>query len=178
MRIFVVACLLWGSCWLGHTLWPESYWHLSTLSITSAQEMRVRMPQELKTLSWEDDGWVVKQARGDNFFVDVHMKDGSSDDIHFMNTPPISLYKEILEKYKLREVEWVYGVEVQEVEGIDVYPFRFKGKKDGQDYEAIAAAYEAQGKVCVMTYIYHAGSEKAYDEVMGSIRSLEFRDRD
>lgn len=51
-------------------------------------------------------------------------------------------------------------------------------KPDGQDYEAIAAAYEAQGKVCVMTYIYHAGSEKAYDEVMGSIRSLEFRDRD
>ena len=178
MRIFVVACLMWGAYFLGNIFWPAQFWQPSVLSATRAQEMWVRMPHELKTLGWKDDGWVVKQARGDNFFVDVHMKDGSSDDIHFMNTPPISLYKEILEKYKLREVEWVYGVEVQEVEGIDVYPFRFKGKKDGQDYEAIAAAYEAQGKVCVMTYIYHAGSEKAYDEVMGSIRSLEFKDRD
>ena len=176
-RVIYLAVILLIAAGLFNIL-PASYsWNAQQIANEWNGELRVKLPEKIEIYPLNTKGWLVQQAQCGDFFFDMHSKElKGMEKNDFLTEEPPKRLMETFQQYQLEKVT-LKDQKRETIHNVGVRHYSFTGEKQGKDYE-MEVITTPRHDMLVMTYIYHAGSKKAKQEVSDSISSLEFVERD
>lgn len=176
-RVIYFAIVLLIAAGVFNILPASCSWNARPLSTEWQGELRVRLPEEINIYPFNTTGWLVQQAQCGDFFFDVHAKElKGMEKNDFLTEAPPQRIMETFQQYQLENVT-LKDQKRETIHNVGVRHYSFTGEKQGKDYE-MEVITTPRHDMLVMTYIYHAGSKKAKEEVEESISSLEFVEKD
>ena len=176
-RAIYFAVILLAAAFIFNILPAVYSWNAFQIADERNGELRVKLPKEIDIYPLNTKGWLVQQAQCGDFFFDMHSKELTEmEKNNFLTENPPKRLMETFQQYQLEKATLTEQKQ-ETIHNIDVRHYFFTGEKQGKDYE-MEVITTPRNNMLVMTYIYHAGSKKAKEEVADSIASLKFVEKD
>ena len=123
-------------------------------------------------ISHEDDGTMICTAPDAQYFFALI---SGKDDIHDMYNELPGVARTLGDKSKLTDTDAGHSSEWDNHNGLKIFIYSFKGKRDGQDIDVVAAGLvPAKGDTCILLCVATPKAQEAHDNAMRAVmRSLK-----